>query len=295
MTKQIDVLDRGFVRLVEEPNSDLKVVNAARVSFGKKSEWGPDGKLTDRDARLLKYLKDHNHWTPFAHCRELRILPVSFKASSQKLVFDVLNSGGAFVKDATLSYYISCSWAHFHSFPWLKDLEGGEPTWSVWPEQRPVTLHIKMPIFVARQLMRSNVGIAYNEISRRYVDDPPEFHIPSEWRSPPTGSIKQGSGGPIDKTMNDNYLQIYKEAVTASEMAYDHFIGGLPRVAPEQARIILPQSMYTEVWMTATTEALSRVLGLRLDPHAQWEIRQYAEAISTLTGIDPRKEPVTND
>lgn len=272
---QLTVLDRGFVRLIDEPNSDLKVVNAARVSFGKISQWGPEGKLTERDARLLRYLAEHNHWTPFGHCRELRRIRKS--PAAENFVLWLLNKGGAFVAPCGDDYYYSYSWAHTLNEP---GFIVGEPLLpNQWSNQVPVTLHIKMPIFVARQLMRSNVGIVYNEISRRYVDDPPEFHEPTVWRGRPDGSIKQGSGSATVKVWD------YKPMVQDAAVTYTHFINR--GVSPEQARMVLPLSTYTEVWMTATTEALRRVLSLRLDPHAQWEVRQYAEAISSLTGIDP--------
>ena len=97
------------VELVDKMGSDLSVVNAARVSYSKESEWeritpaGPTpGALSDKDEKLIKYLAKHNHWSPFAH--------------------------------ASLQF------------------------------------RIKAPIFVARQLVKHQVGLVWNEISRRYVD-----------------------------------------------------------------------------------------------------------------------------
>ena len=118
------------VKLIDKMGSDLSVVNAARVSFAKKSNWddipfAEGNVLKDTDARLIKYLAKHDHWSPFAH------------ASLQ--------------------------------------------------------LHIKAPIFVARQLVKHQVGLVWNEISRRYVDSEPEFYVPKVWRKRPPDSIKQGS------------------------------------------------------------------------------------------------------
>ncbi|WP_287664052.1 FAD-dependent thymidylate synthase [Accumulibacter sp.] len=129
------------VELIDSMGDDLRVVNAARVSHDKESKWEnvpfemadprPDGtfptRLSDKDAKLIKYLVEHNHWTPFAHC--------------------------------------------FASFC------------------------IKAPIFVARQLVKHQVGLAWNEVSRRYVDTEPEFWFPKVWRERPESNIKQGSGG----------------------------------------------------------------------------------------------------
>ena len=97
------------VELVDHMGDDLTVVNAARVSFGKKKEVFDFG-----DTRLIKFLAKHDHWSPFGHCS--------------------------------------------------------------------MQFHIKAPIFVARQLVKHQVGLVWNEISRRYVDDEPEFYIPKEWR-----------------------------------------------------------------------------------------------------------------
>ena len=110
------------VELIDHMGSDLSVVNAARVSFSKTSEWdvnvaevGPvEGYLKMGDERLIKYLAKHNHWSPFGH------------ASMQ--------------------------------------------------------FHIKAPIFVARQLVKHQVGLVWNEVSRRYVDSEVEFYEPVEWR-----------------------------------------------------------------------------------------------------------------
>ena len=155
-----------------------------------------------------------------------------------------------------------------------------------------ITLHVKVPIFVARQLMRSNVGIVYNEVSRRYVDDEPEFWWPKDdkWREM-ADNVKQGSS---DETVKIDYeyeaLTVYgKESITFDAFEYivkdmyDALLSG--GIAPELARIILPQNMYTEFYMTGSLAAFARVCKLRLDPHAQKEIRDVAKQISDI--IEP--------
>lgn len=215
----ISVLDKGSVSLLNWMGSDLDIVKAARVSFSKTSVWGqknPIGEnvLQEKDAKLIKYLAEHGHWTPFGHCQ--------------------------------------------------------------------VTLHFKMPIFVARQFMRSNVGICYNEVSRRYVDAAPEFYIPSEtlWRKRPDGSVKQGSGESFSKSEGDLLFDIAGEALWACELAYTTLLQR--GVAPEQARMVLPLNTYTEFWATMSLAAAARVYNLRCDPHAQKEIRDYADAMDKL-------------
>lgn len=210
----IPVLDAGFVKLVDWMGSDLSVANAARVSFKKrKTEFQPgDGKGSDE--KLIKFLADHDHWTPFGHV--------------------------------------------------------------------VVCLHMKMPLNIARQFMRSNVGIVYNETSRRYVTDEPEFYHPKEWRKRPEGNIKQGSGeamSQIDQVtwkieaakLEEDAVALYSDALKAG-------------MAPEMARMFLPQSMYTELWATMSLAAAARVVKLRDDSHAQFEVQEYARAISTICG-----------
>ena len=200
------------VRLVDHMGSDLTVVNAARVSFAKESEWesipfadGPiDGLLSDGDERLIKYLAKHNHWSPFGH------------ASMQ--------------------------------------------------------FHIKAPVFVARQLVKHQVGLVWNEVSRRYVDDEVEFYEPTEWRLAAENK-KQGSSDetvPFSVTPTHEWCrQTYKNLLNAG-------------VAPEMARMVLPQSMYTEWYWSGTLYAFARVCNLRCKPDAQKETQMIADKIDVL-------------
>ena len=218
------------VELIDSMGDDLRVVNAARVSHDKESKWEnvpfemadprPDGtfptRLSDKDAKLIKYLVEHNHWTPFAHC--------------------------------------------FASFC------------------------IKAPIFVARQLVKHQVGLAWNEVSRRYVDTEPEFWFPKVWRERPESNIKQGSGGAMPEQELwgqsahehcENLLAWYRHAIKCG-------------VAPELARIILPINTMTEWYWSGSLAAFARVCNLRLDPHAQEEAREVADHIDKhMRGIFP--------
>lgn len=204
------------VSLIDIMGSDLTVVNAARVSFNKESNYEIEGdihgdwnfKLADEDIRLIKYLARHNHWTPFSH-----------------------------------------------------------------PQ---ITLRIKAPIFVARQLFKHKVGFTENEISRRYVDDEPEFFFPDVWRSRPTNGAKQGSGKEEVEVPTAAYREFYAQALGLYNEAID--LG----VAPEQARMLLPQSMYTEWYWTASLSAYARMCKQRLDSHAQAETREIAQKISDI-------------
>jgi thymidylate synthase (FAD) len=206
--------------LIDSMGSDLTVVNAARVSFDKKSHWEYGNKvdavgftiaeLSKADTKLIHYLAKHGHWTPFAH-----------------------------------------------------------------PQ---LTLHVKAPIFVARQLDKHQVGLVKNEVSRRYVDSEPEFYEPKVWRKKAKNK-KQGSS---PEAVDDHaYMQqAYGFTVNSVERIYAGLLQG--GVCPEQARMILPQSMYTEWYWTGSLYAFLRVCKERLSDDAQAETRQIAWDIADI-------------
>ena len=208
------------VALIDHMGTDLSVVNAARVSFSKESDWesitpaGPvPGVLKQSDEKLIKYLAKHNHWTPFGHCS------VSFR--------------------------------------------------------------IKAPVFVARQLGKHQVGLVWNEVSRRYVDSQPEFYFPKKWRGKPTDK-KQGSSeeeveiNPVTGT-GPSLVDDYEQAIKRCMWAYDQLLR--KEVAPEMARMVLPQSMFTEWYWTGSLIAFSRVCSLRIKEDVQKETRDIAQMI----------------
>ena len=216
------------VALVDHMGTDLTVVNAARVSFDKESEWevaypagdmgNPTTILSDKDAKLITYLAKHNHWSPFAHTS--------------------------------------------------------------------IQLRIKAPIFVARQLVKHQVGGVWNEVSRRYVDSEPEFWFPEQWRGRPAGSMKQGSSGTVeacDVIYPDEATGINWTPEEICQLALDWYTMAIANgLAPEQARMILPQNTMTEWYWTGSLMFFVRVCRERLDPHAQQETREIAERIAEL-------------
>ena len=189
------------VTLIDSMGSDLTVVNAARVSFNKKSEWDEDNTLSVSDGILISYLARHKHMSPFGHCF--------------------------------------------------------------------ATFHVKAPIFVARQLVKHKF-LRWNEISRRYVDEKPEFYEPNEWRGRAKDK-KQGSEGVVDigdwEAANWVSLETYKELLEYG-------------VAPEQARMVLPQSTMTEWYWSGSLDAWSDMCKLRQAEDAQYESRLVANSIS---------------
>lgn len=137
-----------------------------------------------------------------------------------------------------------------------------------------ISFRIKAPIFVARQLVKHQIGLVWNEVSRRYVDDEPEFYFPKVWRGRPVNA-KQGSSGIIDPVQPVGHLDIYSQVIVNKtlELYSDLLEAG---VAPEQARMVLPQNTMTEWIWTGSLMAFARVCKLRLDPHAQQETQEVA-------------------
>ena len=187
----------------EHMGSDLSVVNAARVSFGKKHDT-----FQDKDTGLVKYLAKHKHLSPFGHC--------------------------------------------FASF------------------------HVKAPIFVARQLVKHKF-LRWNEISRRYVDDEPEFYVPDVWRGR-SEDKKQGSEGEVKLRTLDaaiisdspyDALSAYKAALNSG-------------VAPEQARMVLPQSTMTEWIWSGSLDAFADMCNLRLKTDTQYETQLVGQQVDQI-------------
>jgi thymidylate synthase (FAD) len=196
------------VELIDSMGSDLSVVNAARVSFGKRKT-----EMSAGDEKLIKYLAKHNHWSPFAHAQ--------------------------------------------------------------------IQFRIKAPIFVARQLVKHQVGLVWNEISRRYVDTDVEFYEVDKWRGKPIDK-KQGSGD----TLEDKHGICQWSKTKIENAALESYKGLLGQgVAPEQARMILPQSMMTEWYWSGTLYAFARVCNLRCASDAQYETRIVANLINKECGI----------
>jgi len=148
-----------------------------------------------------------------------------------------------------------------------------------------ITMRYTVPIFVARQEFKHIVGFTRNEVSRRYVDDTPEFYVPEVWRSRPEGSVKQGSGsGEIEyvQASTDGSIKItckegYAEMLKGCTWLYEDLLKA--GVAPEQARMVLPQSMYTSYYITGSLAAFARMVKQRTDPHAQVEIQELAKMV----------------
>lgn len=132
-----------------------------------------------------------------------------------------------------------------------------------------VTIRVKAPIFMARQFVKHQIGLVWNEESRRYIDDEPEFYIPKEWRGRPVNA-KQGSAGILEGS--DLYTDFVASQTKNALDLYERLLES--NVAPEQARMVLPQNVMTNWVWTGSLVAFARVVKLRTDSHAQQEAQE---------------------
>ena len=138
---------------------------------------------------------------------------------------------------------------------------------------------IKAPIFVARQLAKHQVGLVWNEVSRRYVSDDPEFYEPEHWRGAAENKKQGSSDEIIDINQHDQMVDPYHMSLNKALWTYKHMLE--LGVSPEQARMVLPQSAYTEWYWTGSLYAFSRVCKLRLAEDAQAETSFIAKEIDS--------------
>lgn len=138
-----------------------------------------------------------------------------------------------------------------------------------------VCLKFEAPIFIARQAAKHQVGFIWNEVSRRYVDDFPTFFYPETWRGAPTNGAKQGSSDPLPQRQRDEAYENYEDLLSMAQTVYAELLD--LGVAPEQARMVLPQSMYTSWYWTGSLAAWARFVKQRTDPHSQKEIQELAK------------------
>jgi len=152
--------------------------------------------------------------------------------------------------------------------------------------QNCITIRCQAPIFLARQLMKHQSGLTWSEASRRYVDTPPEFFIPEKWRSRPEGSLKQGSGeGEVillergDKLYNwsESVREAYQDHLNNCLELYEDMLKN--NVAPEMARMVLPQSMLVDWVWSGNLLAYAHCFNLRIKENAQIEAQVFAEQL----------------
>lgn len=228
------------VSLIGHMGSDLSVVNAARVSFSKESEW-------EYDTKNVKVEDDYGAWTGES---EVKKIWESKRLSS---------------KDTKLINYLA---RHKHHSPFNHAF---------------LSFRVKAPIFVARQLVKHKF-MPWNEVSRRYVDEEPEFYFPDYWRAK-AENVKQGSSDDeVERvwwTAADNWYGANDGAMELCEFSLLRYNDLLEAdVCPEQARMVLPQNTMTEWYWSGTLGAFLDMLVLRLDNHTQKETRDVAQLIA---------------
>ena len=141
--------------------------------------------------------------------------------------------------------------------------------------------HIKAPVFVARQLVKHQIGLTWNEVSRRYVDDEPEFYIPDTWRGSAENKKQGSSDESIDINSRGRLIDEYQSTLRRAKWTYEYLLR--LGVCPEQARMVLPQAMMTEWYWSGTLYAFARVCNLRCKPDAQLETQFITNQIDELT------------
>ena len=141
-----------------------------------------------------------------------------------------------------------------------------------------VQFRIKAPIFVARQWTKHTIGTVRSEISRRYVSDSPEFFLPEVWRKRPENHIKQGSGADADELADAQATLRWRDVMDFCHGAYQRTLEA--GIAPEMARMLLPQAMVTEWIETGSLYYWARLCHLRLGPHAQQETKDLAQQVA---------------
>lgn len=193
------------IEYVDHMGNDLRVANVARVSFNKWKE-----EFDQHDARLIDYLANHEHSSPFRHTA--------------------------------------------------------------------ISIRCKVPVFLARQLGKHQAGLSWNEVSRRYVDVGIEYFVPDCWRARPADGIKQGSGEAIEHT---EYIEdVYKRLLTKLDNVYQEFLDH--DVAPEMARMILPQSMMVDYIWTGNLLSFFHVYRLRIGEGSQEEAKEFARLLEEI-------------
>lgn len=291
---------------------DNGICDVARVSFKKlASNYAPH-----QNKSLVNHLTKHRHWSPsgqarftvHGHLLERYVLDFLCKANLAGFKFDYNNyTGEFFLNGSVWAFLENRNYLPFQvfevalefiwtSFPWFSE------SWNIVPVGRKIfgtgdfvatspihqklspipqtlwccTLRGEAPIYVVRQLGKHQVGLTWNEVSRRYVDEAPEHYDVDAWRARPSGSIKQGSGAPIPEDRQAYFNSRVAEARAFTDGLYEEM---KLEIAPEQARSVLMQDMQTEwIWTGALTD-FARMCKERLPLDAQKESRIFAEQV----------------
>ena len=260
----MNITNTTSVEYRDHMGSDLAVVNAARASFGKESDWetnadgtyaGPTNRLKPEDANLIRFLATGyrtKEWEAFLDEVTSLALQGHFSPGEGDPRGELTALLHGYKRKAQ-------HWAPF-----------GHPH---------VQIRVSMPIFLARQFVKHQIGGVWSEESRRYISDEPGVYIPEEWHTRPE-DIKQGSGEPAQ--MQEAITMTAHETTKDALRTYKYMLDN--GVAPEEARTLLPLNMMTTVVWTGSLLFWSRVCNQRVDGHAQLAAQHLGKQISAIVG-----------
>lgn len=243
-----NVLDKGYVRIANyDPNAELNIVNAARVSFLKEST-----ELDDRDIGLLDFLQRESHFSPFRHSQVTFEIYAPLMVARQMFKYRI---GSEHTSDT--SELLGVPENHVQAvIDYLFNVNGDDTAFN-------------------------DSNVARNESSRRYVTIEPEFYVPSEWRATPDNRKQGSKDSTLTEIQNAIWTEHYEQLISHGlELYYEAMSNG---IAPEQARLFLPAyGLYIAWRWTASIATIQHFLQQRLNEHAQFEIRCYAQTIKDL-------------
>ena len=261
----MNITDTTFAEYRDHMGSDLTVVNAARASFDKESEWLPSGAATDYPGVIYQTGRFEHKVLKQEDANLIRFLATGYRTNEwdeflNEVIEQARNGGKRGLTEMLHAYKRKPQhWAPF-----------GHPH---------VQIRVSMPIFLARQFVKHQVGGVWSEESRRYISDEPGVYIPEEWHTRPE-DIKQGSGS-VHET-SEMWGQAACEQTRNAVAFYNQAVGS--GIAPEEARTVLPLNMMTTVVWTGSLLFWSRVVNQRVDGHAQLAAQVLGKQISAIVG-----------
>ena len=248
--------------LLDHMGSDLTVVNAARVSFDKESDWDYSSTDTPTYHGAVCQGRDQKgfRWLHKKDVNLIRFLATGYRSKEwDELRDDVRSCDDDTFADAIL---------HKH--------KNKAQHWAPFAHPQ-VSIRVTMPVFLARQMVKHQVGGVWSEVSRRYVSELPEYWVPERWHTRPE-DVKQGSGNDLDESAQRVCDEVLVRHTKRADAAYQTLLA--EGVAPEEARIVLPLNTMTTVVWTGSLLFWARVCNQRLDGHAQLAAQELAHQIS---------------
>lgn len=270
------------VEYLDHMGSDLMVVNAARTSFGKESDWGEvrtevladESQIFDNGIKYTKTRKRTHFILKPEDANLIRYLATGYRTKE----WDELLGDIAEIVISNAGHDVAGMKAELTAL--LHAYKRRAQHWAPFAHPH-LSLRMKLPMFLARQFVKHQIGGVWSEESRRYISDEPGVWFPEEWHTRPD-DVKQGSG---DAHPHQFVTQAAATAATASSLHnYSDMLRA--KVAPEEARIVLPLNTMTTVTWTGSLLFWSRVCNQRVDSHAQLAAQELGRQIADI--VRPR-------